>query len=168
MGSTTFYPPGSQISALTSVNDAAVRYLLDKSDCPYKVIGKEAQYCGGPPSAPSDLTATAASSSQINLAWTDGSNNESGFKIERCTGAGCTNFAQVGTAAANATSYTDTGLAASTSYTYQVRAYNGSWRLGLLQHGRRHNPGSARTARSANQPDRDGDISDPDQSGVDR
>ena len=41
MGSNTFYPPGSQIAALTSVNDAAVRYLLDKSDCPYKVIGKE-------------------------------------------------------------------------------------------------------------------------------
>ena len=52
MGSTTFYPPGSQIPALTSVNDAAVRYLLDKSDCPYKVIGKEAQYCGGPAGRP--------------------------------------------------------------------------------------------------------------------
>ena len=54
MGSNTFYPSGSQIAALTSVNDAAVRYLLDKSDCPYKVIGKEAQYCSTiPPAAPS-------------------------------------------------------------------------------------------------------------------
>ncbi len=49
MGSNTFYPPGSEIPVLTSVNDAAVRYLLDKADCPYKVIGKEAQYCGGLP-----------------------------------------------------------------------------------------------------------------------
>src|SRR6185436_18362932 len=35
------------------------------------------------PAAPTNLTATAVSSSQINLAWTDNSNNESGFKIER-------------------------------------------------------------------------------------
>ena len=32
------------------------------------------------PAAPSSLTATAASSSQINVAWTDNSNNEDGFK----------------------------------------------------------------------------------------
>ncbi|MBI5034619.1 MAG: fibronectin type III domain-containing protein [Chloroflexi bacterium] len=125
MGSTTFYPPGSQITALTSVNDAAVRYLLDKSDCPYKVIGKEAQYCGGLPADPSNLTATAISGSQINLAWTDGSTNEVGFKIERCTGAGCSNFAQVATVGANVTSYSNTGLTSSTSYSYRVRAYNG-------------------------------------------
>jgi carboxypeptidase T len=126
MGSTTFYPPGSQIPTLTSVNDAAVRYLLDRSDCPYKVIGKEAQYCAGLPADPANLTASAVSSSQINLAWTDGSANEVGFKIERCTGAGCSNFAQVATAAANATSYSDSGLTASTAYSYRVRAYNGA------------------------------------------
>ena len=38
---------------------------------------------------------------------------------------GCSSFAQIGTAAANATSYSDTGLAASTSYSYRVRASNG-------------------------------------------
>ena len=124
MGSNTFYPPGSEIPALTSVNNAAVRYLLDKSDCPYKVIGKEAQYCSGPPADPATLTANAVSSSQINLAWTDGSTNELGFKIERCTGAGCSDFAQVATVAAGVTSYSNTGLASSTSYSYRVRAYN--------------------------------------------
>ena len=126
MGSTTFYPPGSEIAALTSVNDAAVRYLLDKSDCPYKVIGKEAQYCGSLPADPANLTASAVSGSQINLAWTDGSANELGFKIERCTGAGCSNFAQVATVNANVTTYSNTGLAPSTSYSYRVRAYNGA------------------------------------------
>ena len=39
------------------------------------------------PNAPSSLTATAASSSQINLAWTDNSTNETGFKVERATSA---------------------------------------------------------------------------------
>jgi hypothetical protein len=76
------------------------------------------------PAAPSNLTATAASSSQINLGWTDNANNETGFKVERCQGAGCTSFAQIGTAAADATSYSDTGLSANTSYTYRVRATN--------------------------------------------
>jgi hypothetical protein len=45
MGGGSFYPAGSQIPALTSINAAAVRYLLEQSDCPYRVIGKEATYC---------------------------------------------------------------------------------------------------------------------------
>src|SRR5262245_49296004 len=36
-----------------------------------------------PPIAPSALVATAVSLSQINLTWTDSSNNESGFVIQR-------------------------------------------------------------------------------------
>ena len=43
-----------------------------------------------PPTAPSALTATAASASQINLAWTDNSSDETGFKIERSTDGGAT------------------------------------------------------------------------------
>ena len=75
------------------------------------------------PSAPSGLRATAASSNQINLAWTDNSNNETGFKIERKTGAGGT-YVQLATMAANATSYNDTGLTASTAYYYRIRSTN--------------------------------------------
>src|SRR4029453_18764860 len=37
------------------------------------------------PAAPTNLTATALSSSQINLSWTDHSNNETGFKVERAS-----------------------------------------------------------------------------------
>jgi predicted phage tail protein len=77
-----------------------------------------------PPAAPSGLTATAVSSSQINLAWTDNSINEDGFKIERCQNAGCSNFAQVAQVGANVTTYNDTGLTASTTYGYRVRAFN--------------------------------------------
>ncbi len=54
------------------------------------------------PAAPANLSAAAASSSQINLTWTDQSSNETGFQIERKTGAGGT-YAQIGTVAANAT-----------------------------------------------------------------
>jgi PKD repeat protein len=83
-----------------------------------------------PPVAPSNLTATAASWSQINLAWVDNSTNESGFKIERCEGAGCTSFAQIGTTGANATSYSNTGLSPSATYRYRVRAFNGDGNSG--------------------------------------
>jgi hypothetical protein len=75
-----------------------------------------------PPAAPSSLSATAVSSSQINLAWTDNASNENGFTIERATGSGA--FSALATVAANVTSYQSTGLAASTAYSYRVRASN--------------------------------------------
>jgi hypothetical protein len=78
------------------------------------------------PNGPTGLTATAASNSQINLTWVDSDTTEQGFKIERCTGAGCSNFAQIATVSANVTSYSNTGLTGSTSYSYRVRAYNAS------------------------------------------
>lgn len=74
--------------------------------------------------APSSLSASAASSSQINLSWNDNSNNETGFSIERSTGGG--SYSAIATVGANTTSYSNTGLSASTSYTYRVRAYSGS------------------------------------------
>lgn len=77
------------------------------------------------PAAPSDLVAATASASQIDLTWVDASSNEDGFKIERCQGAGCSNFGQVATVGAGATSYSNTGLSASTTYSYRVRAFNG-------------------------------------------
>jgi predicted phage tail protein len=79
---------------------------------------------GTPPAAPTNLSATAVSSSQINLTWTDSDSTEQGFKIERCSGTGCFDFAQIATVGANVTGYSNTGLTASTSYSYRVRAYN--------------------------------------------
>ncbi len=75
-----------------------------------------------PPAAPSNLAATAVSSSQINLTWIDNANNEDGFRIERKTGTG--SYTEIVTVGPDVTSYSNTGLAASTLYTYRVRAYN--------------------------------------------
>jgi predicted phage tail protein len=77
-----------------------------------------------PPTAPSNLTATAISCSCIALNWRDNSTNESGFKIERCQGSGCSNFAQIAQVGANVTSYNDTTVTAGVSYSYRVRAFN--------------------------------------------
>jgi hypothetical protein len=77
-------------------------------------------------SAPSNLVAVAVSGEQIDLSWTDNATNETGFRIERCAGAGCSNFAETATVPANAVRYADTALTATTSYSYRVRAYNGA------------------------------------------
>ena len=76
-----------------------------------------------PPAAPSGLAATALSSSSIRINWTDNANNETGFKIERKTGAGGT-YSQIATVGANTTTFTNTGLSATTTYFYRVRATN--------------------------------------------
>ena len=83
-----------------------------------------------PPSAPAGLTATAAGSSQVDLNWAASTDNVSvsGYRVERCQGAGCTNFAEVATP--TATAYSDTGLSPSTTYRYQVRAVDPSGNLG--------------------------------------
>ena len=74
------------------------------------------------PTAPAGLAATATSGTQINLSWTASTDNVAvtGYQIERCSGAGCSNFASVGTSAT--TTFSNTGLTASTSYSYRVRA----------------------------------------------
>ncbi len=74
------------------------------------------------PDAPANLVVNATSSSQLSLNWLDTSDNEQGYKIERSSDG--VNFAQIGTASANATSYADNNLTAATTYTYRVRAYN--------------------------------------------
>ncbi len=73
--------------------------------------------------APTALTATAVSSSQISLSWTDNSTTETGFKIERSP-VDNLHFTQVATVGANVTAFTDSGLTESTKYYYRVRAYN--------------------------------------------
>ncbi len=82
------------------------------------------------PTAPSGLGATVSSSSQINLSWGAASDSVgvTGYRIERCQGAGCASFAQIATA--SGTAYTNTGLSGSTSYSYRVRATDAAGNLG--------------------------------------
>lgn len=74
--------------------------------------------------APTNLTATAASATKITLTWAETDTNETGFRIERCSGPGCQSFAQIFATAANVVTYSDSGLTANTAYSYRVRAFN--------------------------------------------
>jgi hypothetical protein len=75
------------------------------------------------PNAPSNLVATAVSSSQIDLTWQDNSDNEQGFKIERKP-IYYDQFIQIATVIKNINNYTDTDLLSGTVYYYRVTAYN--------------------------------------------
>jgi len=74
------------------------------------------------PAKPTNLFASASSSTEIRLSWTDASDNEDGFKIERKTSGG--SFTEIKILTADSTTYTDTGLTPDTTYYYRVRAYN--------------------------------------------
>ena len=85
-----------------------------------------------PPSAPGTLTTTAASSAEVDLSWGAATDNVgvTGYDVERCSGASCTNFAQIAATSGTGTTYKDTAVSASTSYSYRVRAIDAAGNLG--------------------------------------
>ncbi len=75
--------------------------------------------------APTGLSATAVSSTQVNLQWTDHCAGESGYNVDRATDAAFTqNLTTITVPTPGATSYTDTTMADGTTWYYCVWAYN--------------------------------------------
>jgi len=99
---------------------------LDADD----IAGVESIYpagSGAPPAAPYDLGVVQHStqpSSSLVLSWTDAASSESGFSVERSTNG--STFGAIASLGANVTTFTNTGLAAGTTYYYRVRAFNGA------------------------------------------
>lgn len=81
----------------------------------------EAQSSEESPLSPSGLIASTASESQIDLTWTDNSDNESEFQIQRDSGSG---FQSIDSIGADSVAYSDTGLSSEHTYIYRVRAVN--------------------------------------------
>ena len=79
-----------------------------------------------PPSQPGTLSATAVSNGEVDLSWGASTDNVgvTGYHVERCAGAGCSNFVQVATSSGTGTAFKDTTVSASTSYSYRVRAFD--------------------------------------------
>ena len=90
------------------------------------------------PNAPDSLSQSNISASSVTINWRVNSHNgtaqdDTGFLIERCTGAATTcfpnpqsGFTQIGTTAPGASSYVDNTVVSGTTYTYRVRATNPS------------------------------------------
>src|SRR5207249_6705337 len=124
-------------SAATTYSDAGLTHTTTYA---YRVSAINSVGTGSPsstasattlavaPSSPSALTATVASSSQINLSWTAPSDNGGsaiiGYMIERSTDGGTTWTNVISNSGSTSTTYSDVGLAHSTSYTYRVSAIN--------------------------------------------
>lgn len=118
-GTLTQVMPVSKTVQLTfSTNDTAQVVIPVTAD----------NVCSGPvvtPTAPSGLSVGSPTASSLVLSWTDNSSDEVGFLIERSPN-GSTGWGVVTTTASNVTSYTNTGLSASTTYYYRVRAAGAS------------------------------------------
>ena len=83
---------------------------------------------GSPLSAPGTLTANAVSPTEVDLSWGAATGGATSYLVERCTGANCTSFAQIGTS--STTTYKDTTVTANNTYSYRVRATDSSGNAG--------------------------------------
>lgn len=83
------------------------------------------------------FTATWKSEQRIDLSWTNSAPDSTGYKVQRCDGSGCSNFANIATVTpATNTTYSDTSVSANATYTYRVYPYkiatcNGGWNNGI-------------------------------------
>ena len=102
--------------------NASTGLLVLAGDSTTRVYVQNFQNLTGPPIAAPAGLAAATFAAGIVLTWSDASNNESGFDIERAAGAGT--FATIATVGTNVTTYADATPIAGTEYTYRVRARN--------------------------------------------
>ncbi len=96
-----------RVAAYTSVNTSTWASITAATEFP----------------APTDLSASSVSDSEIALSWTDNTGYETGFKIERDAGSG---YVEIGTVGTDETEYTDRGLTFGQDYEYRVAAYTSS------------------------------------------
>ncbi len=121
-GTSTSTVPGVSFVGVESVDQG--RYVITVAPGT-RSFSVTAVANGSGPAAPTNVLATAASYTQINLTWNDASANETGFKVERATDSNFTqNPTLLASLGANATAFSDSGLAPGTTYFYRLRSFN--------------------------------------------
>ena len=140
--------PANATSCANSGLAAATTYYyrVMANDAAHSNVASATTLSSATDRAPGNLSATATSSNEIDLSWSDNTGDITGFKIERCEGKGCSNFIEIASVAANVTSYQNTNLTALTAYSYRVRAYKES------SHYAYSKIASAATSRSTDPP----------------
>jgi titin len=113
--------PDGDVELGLEVFDAAGNSFTYSNSRPNLHITK--RFACSPPAAPTNVSATATSSTSILLSWTDASSNEDGFRVKTWTGLV---WALTATLPAGTQSYPDTGLTPGTGYTLSVCAYTNS------------------------------------------
>jgi hypothetical protein len=111
---TTPANPSGAVDVTVNNPDAQSVTLVDG----FTYQGQQAQV----PATPSSLSASADSSSQINLTWIDNADNEDGFVIERSLDG--SSFGQIDSVGLNTQSYSDSGLTPEQTFYYRVAAFN--------------------------------------------
>lgn len=117
----------TQITMGIAGNSPAGDYSISIRAIPQNTISVNSITISLRPPAPTGLAATAISSSEINLNWTDLAPNENNYRVERATSVNGPFAEIVGTLPANSTSFSDTNLAAGTTYYYRVRVTEGNF-----------------------------------------
>lgn len=113
-----------EVRLLVGATRGLLALVDDTGSGSYTVAGNAS--CAPKPNAPTGLTATPSrerGNAVITLAWTDNSDNEQSFLVERSTSVD-SGFAQIGTTGANATVFADATPVRRTTYYYRVRAAN--------------------------------------------
>jgi hypothetical protein len=126
---------GNRASDLTrgfvgSIDDLRVyNRVLSASEIAALAVGSQPVADTQAPTAPTGVTASAASSSQVNVSWTGSTDNVgvTGYLVERCAGTSCGTFEQIATPTSSP--YADGGLSGSTSYSYRLRATDAAGNL---------------------------------------
>jgi len=109
-------------TSLTLVNTTYTYRIVAYDSDKNMSVSNEVSITTGVPTSPSILYLTVTPENWIELFWSDDTNNESGFIIERKTNDG--DFVEIKYVAADTTSYTDYTVVDGYVYSYRIRSYN--------------------------------------------
>jgi murein DD-endopeptidase MepM/ murein hydrolase activator NlpD len=90
----------------------------------HRLLSSSIQASACPPTAPSNLLATAVSATSVSLTWKNTTTDQDSVRIDRCPNSACSISTQLAVREGGSTSYVDSGLQPTTPYTYRVRAWN--------------------------------------------